>query len=87
MAHVPDSAVLDLARKEAGWTLDDLWLAYFQLGGKAHPLEFEAFFARMMTMDPYQYNIIAHALNEHFNEIGLNHPVRYLDRSELTGSE
>jgi hypothetical protein len=86
MAYVPDSTVLDHARKEAGWTLDELWVAYFQLGGEAHPLEFEAFFECMMTMDPHQYNITAHALNEHFNEIGLNHPVPYLDRSELSES-
>jgi hypothetical protein len=55
---------------------------YFELGGKAGPLELEAILHGLLRPDSYQYNVIAHALNEHFMDRGENHPVPYADATE-----
>ncbi len=70
---------MDQARKQVGLSLNQLWVDYFQMGGKADPLEFEAIFDGLLRLDSYQYNVIAHALNECFTEQGENHPVPYAE--------
>jgi hypothetical protein len=77
MAYIPDALVLDQARKKIGLSIDQLWMKYFELGGKADPLEFEAILAGVIKPEAYQYNVIAHALNEWFMERGKDHPVPY----------
>jgi hypothetical protein len=72
-----DRRALERARKRSGMSLDELWVAYFELGGKADPVELEAFVKGLMSPDPYQYNVIAHALNERFMSLGQDHPVAY----------
>ncbi len=79
MAHIPDAAVLDTARKKIGMSIDQLWMSYFELGGKADPLEFDAILNGVLRPDSYQFNVIAQALNEVFMERGDDHPVPYAD--------
>lgn len=76
MPNAPDGE-LNLARIEAGLSLDELWLRYFELGGMSTPVELEAqLFGALATTD-HDHDVIAHALNERFVELGRNHPVPY----------
>lgn len=77
MAHVPDVVLLDEARKRLGLSLNQLWLSYFTLGGKADRIEFEAFFHRLMRPDAFEYNMLAQAVNEHFMDRGEHERVPY----------
>jgi hypothetical protein len=81
LSPIPDAAVLDQARREVGLSIDQLWVSYFEIGGKADPLELEAILRGMIEPEPYQYNVIAHALNERFMDRGEDHPVRYVESS------
>jgi hypothetical protein len=79
LAHVPDALVLDLARKKIGLSIDQLWIRYFEIGGKADPLEFEAILRGLIKPEAYQFNVIVHALNEWHLERGEDHPIGYAD--------
>jgi hypothetical protein len=79
LLHVPDAIVLDQARKKIGLSIDQLWMRYFELGGKADPLELEAILGGILKPEAYQFNVIAHALNECYMERCENHPVAYAD--------
>lgn len=61
----------------AGLSFDELWLRQVALGGTAGSLEVEAYVLGLLDIDPYQHNLIAHALNEYFFEQGEDHPVGY----------
>jgi hypothetical protein len=72
----PDA--LDLARQDAGLTRDDLWLRYFSLTGMRTSLEVEAISLGLLLPTPHDREVLAHALNERFTELGRNHPVPYV---------
>lgn len=76
MADLPADA-LDLARQDAGLTQLDLWLRYFGLGDMTPALEVEAILFGALTTTEGDHDVIAHALNERFTELGRNHPVPY----------
>ncbi len=70
---------LNVARLDAGLTIADLWLRYFGLGGMSTPVELEALlFGALMPTD-HDHDLIAHALNERFVELGGNHSVPYVN--------
>jgi hypothetical protein len=73
----PANDALDVARTEAGLTRGDLFLRYFELGGMSSPLELEAFCCGALQPSAHDHDVIAHALNERFSELGRNHPVEY----------
>jgi hypothetical protein len=68
---------LNRARIDAGLSLDELWLRYFELGGMNTPVELEALLYGALTATDHNHDLIAHALNERFVELGGNHPVPY----------
>jgi hypothetical protein len=72
--------VLDRYRREAGLSHGDLWLRYFELGGMSNPLELEAILFGALEPSLHDREVIAHALNERFVELGGNHPVPYSER-------
>ncbi len=74
----PASSLLDRARLQLGLSQSELWLRYFELGGMSSALELEAFVCGALVPDPHDHDVIAHALNERFVELGHNHPVPYL---------
>ena len=74
----PASNVLDLYRQEAGLSQGELWLRYFELGGMSTGFELEAYLFGMLLPSDHDHDVIAHALNERFSELGANHPVAYL---------
>jgi len=69
--------VLELYRREAGLSLSELWLRYFELGGMSTALELEAYLYSALIPTAHDHDLVAHALNERFVELGGNHPVPY----------
>jgi hypothetical protein len=70
--------LLDRYRLNAGLSHGDLWLRYFELGGMDDALELEAILYGALEPSPHDREVIAHALNERFVELGGNHPVPYV---------
>jgi len=68
---------LDRARRDAALSHADLFLRYFELGGMSSALELEAFCYGFLQPTPHDHDLLAHALNERFAEMGRNHPVPY----------
>jgi hypothetical protein len=65
----------------SGLTYEELWLAQLGLGGNADSMSIEAYVLGVLRPDSHQHNLLAQALNEHFLEIGADHPVAYAERS------
>jgi hypothetical protein len=59
-----DELALDIARRNAGLTLTELWLRYFALGGEGTPGELESFLHGASPTDPHEHSIVAHAIYE-----------------------
>jgi len=74
-----DLEELDEFRQDAGLSHGELWLRYFELGGMSTGFELEAFLYGVLTPTPHDHDIIAHAINERFSELGGDHPVPYLE--------
>lgn len=78
------SAGMNRARIDVGMTLRELWLRYFELGGRAHALELDAILHGAFRATEPDGDRIAQALNERFTELGLDRPVPYpTDRSSV----
>lgn len=73
---------LDQARRDAGLSHGELWLRYFELGGMSTALQLEAFLYGALRPTASDYDILAHALNERFVELGGNHPVPYSEDAD-----
>jgi hypothetical protein len=73
---------LDEYRRDALLSHGELWLRYFELGGMSTAFEMEAFLYGALEPSPHDRDLIAHALNERFVELGGNHPVPYAEDSE-----
>jgi hypothetical protein len=70
---------LDSYRKVAELSRSELWLRYFELGGMSTAFQVEAFLHGALEPSPHDHDVLAHALNERFVELGGNHPVPYLE--------
>jgi hypothetical protein len=75
----PRPDTLDRFRRDAELTRGELWLRYFELGGMSTALQLEAFLYGALKPSGHDHDVIAHALNERFVELGGNHPVPYTD--------
>jgi hypothetical protein len=82
MVEVPLDA-LDVFRRQALLSHGELWLRYFGLGGMSTGLELEAFLYGALEPTEHDRDMIAHALNERFVELGGNHPVPYSDEPDV----
>ena len=78
MAELPIDE-LDRFRRKAGLSHGELWLRYFELGGMSTGFELEAFLYGLMSPSAHDRDVIAHAINERFVELGGNHPVRLFE--------
>jgi hypothetical protein len=78
---------LDSYRQEAGLSHGELWLRYFELGGMSTGFELEAFLFGVLAPSDHDHDVIAHALNERFVEMGGNHPVAYSGKSAIEPHE
>jgi hypothetical protein len=70
---------LDHFRQDAALSHGELWLRYFELGGMSTGLELEAYLYGALEPSGHDHDVIAHALNERFVEMGGNHPVPYVE--------
>lgn len=68
-------------RRDAGLSDPDLWLRYFELGGMSSPDEVRSYLRCSVVPSAHDHDVLAHALNERFTELGRNHPVRYAEAS------
>ena len=68
---------LEQGRVNSGLTHGELFLRYFELGGMSSALQLEAFLYNALQPSAHDHDIVAHALNERFVELGGNHPVPY----------
>jgi len=68
---------LEQGRINAGLTHGELFLRYFELGGMSSALQLEAYLYQALQPSSHDHDIVAHALNERFVELGGNHPVSY----------
>ncbi len=75
------SGVLDRARVELGLSEAQLWMHYFALGGMSDEFEMGAYLAGVLRPSAHDHDLIAHALNELFTELGQDHPIPYLSDS------
>jgi hypothetical protein len=73
---MPAHEVLEAARAEAEMSFDELWMAYYALGGWAPPELVRAYLDGSST-STIDYDVLAHALNERFTDRGGDHPVPY----------
>ncbi|MBV9039530.1 MAG: hypothetical protein JOZ68_00890 [Acidimicrobiia bacterium] len=72
-----DGPALEAARVLACVTVAELWLRYFTLGGSNSRADLNALLRGDITFGAAQYDVLAHALNERFVELDLDHPVPY----------
>jgi hypothetical protein len=86
MAEAPLDA-LDLFRIDASLSHGDLWLRYFELGGMSTGLQLEAYLYGALEPTRHDHDIIAHALNERFVELGGNPPVPYAEDGNPDGGD
>lgn len=70
---------LDRARTDAGLSHGELWLRYFEVGGMSTPLELEAYLLGALVPTDHEHDVLVHAINQRFVEIGGNHPIPYSD--------
>ena len=75
----PPTNTLDEYRRDAMLSHGELWLRYFELGGMSTAFEIEAIVYGALEPSPHDRDLIAHALNERFVELGGNHPVPYAE--------
>lgn len=71
------AAILAAARQQAGLSDHELWLAYFGLGGMGSLEEVATILMGKQEPSRYDYDLLAQALNDHFIDQGLDHPVPY----------
>jgi len=69
--------VSDKTRRDARLSDPDLWLRYFSLGGMSTPAEVESYLHDEFAPSDHDHDVLAQALNERFEELGLDHPVGY----------
>jgi hypothetical protein len=71
------AATFEAARQQAQLTFDELWTAFFSLGGTIGPRPLRLFLEGKGELQRPDRDMLAHALNERFNDMDLNHPVPY----------
>ena len=79
MAEDIPVVTLDTFRVNAGLTHGELWLRYFEMGGMSSAFQVEAFVYGALEPSPHDHDVLAHALNERFTELGGDHPVPYAE--------
>ena len=70
-AHSPDEDRARLAKafENSQLRIEQLWLAYFALGGSAGRYEVEAYLAGLMPLSAHEHNVLAQAVNERLAEL------------------
>lgn len=64
-----DRTLLVEAFESCQLSVDQLWLAYFALGGGVGRYEVEAYLAGLMPLNAHEHNVLAQAINERLAEL------------------
>lgn len=70
--------LLEVARRDVGISVAELWCRYFALGGMYTALEVDAVLNGALVMQTIDRDRMAVALNERYAELGGDHPVPYV---------
>lgn len=84
MADQPGD-LFDRGRRHGALSQFELWLRYFELGGADSFLEVEGYLFGALAPTAREHDLLVHALNERFAELGRGHPVPYADRRITRG--
>jgi hypothetical protein len=69
---------LEAGRQLAGLTLEQLWVAYFSLGGFASRETLRRELSGAVPLSANEHDLIAHAINERFMDLGAgDNPIAY----------
>lgn len=60
------------ALEDAPLTLEQIWIKYFSFGGKAGLTEVQAYVHGALIFPVVERDLLAHALNESLNALGVN---------------
>jgi hypothetical protein len=63
----------------AGWTATDLWIGVLSVGSGFSRADIDDLLSGTRPLSEQVYNLLAAALNDHFIDLGLDHPMRYAD--------
>src|ERR1700689_4952821 len=74
-------------RRNAHPSQDELWFRYFELGGMSSEFQVEAFLFGVLRPSKHDHDVLAHALNERFVELGGNHPGPYSTDDPIPSSD
>lgn len=74
---LPRPQVLETARRQIGISRSELWLRCMALGGLSTPAELDSYLQETAQPGAGEYDVIAHALNEGFSDLGRDHPIPY----------
>jgi len=74
-------AILAQAFRVSQLQVDELWVAYFALGGNAGKYEVELYLGSMGPISAHEHNVLAQAVNERLAELTPlpRAPYRHLD--------
>jgi hypothetical protein len=70
--------LFEAAQRQAGWTVEQLWIHYLALGGSLVVFDLEAYLAGLMPIPPEQQDVLACALNERLDDLRQATRVPYL---------
>jgi hypothetical protein len=74
---------LERGRRQCGLAVDDLWLQCFGMGFDGSVGTLEAIFSGTKRPSRGDYDLIAHCLNEHLKELGVDPLVPYFDEIDI----
>ena len=75
----PQPQLLEIYRQYVTLSFEELWLRCFALGGSSTPLEIDAYIHGALRPTRQKFNVIAIALNEYLNDIGVNLFIEYVE--------
>ena len=68
---------LDSRRRDAKLSVRDVWVDFFANGGTAMPAAVAEYLETGRGLGVHEHDILAQAINDHYIELGLDHPAPY----------
>ncbi len=72
-------AHIEATRRDLGWTVPTLWIAYLTMGGTATLARVGEWLDESIAMPDGDHDLLAQALNDESIDRGGGHPVPYAD--------
>jgi hypothetical protein len=74
--HSDSTDAIRYGLERAKWTIADLWVAAAAVGGPLSRHDVEQIVTGARQATPREHDVLATALNDHFTELGEDHPIR-----------